>query len=459
MKSPSLKLSLIGVLGILIILLTGIIVFKIDIIILLILSIIFIAIVAHFNGMHIGDIIDGMKEGCSQAFVGLLFFLLIGAIIGIWIQAGTVPALVYYGLKILNPKYFLISSFFICSIVSSVVGTSWGTIGTVGIAIIGVATGSGLNIPLGVVAGSIVSGAWFGDKMSPISDSTVLTATASHADVYSHIKAMCYTTIPSYLLTLVVFAIMNHFYSTGSTLNYQTISPIQELLEQQYHIGMSVFIPALLLVVLCILKVDAILSLLCVIGAGVVCSIVVQGNSLTNAFDAIMNGVHVQTALPSVNTLLNRGGINSMMSTFLLGFMALCLGGVLQKTGFLHVIISKITTRLKSTFSLVLTTMLTCVLGNAVFGDTYLTIVLNANMYSSIYEERGLDSSMLSRTIEEAATMSTPLIPWTAASAFIIGALGVSTLEYAGFAVLNIINPLLSLCFTALGIAIVKKKK
>lgn len=459
MKNSSLKVCITGVLGILLILLTGVIVFKINIVILLTLSIIYVGVVACLNGYKLEDIIEGMREGCSQAFVGLLFFLLIGAIIGIWIQSGTVPALVYYGLDILNPKYFLVSSFVICSLVSSVLGTSWGTIGTVGIAIMGVATSSGLTIPLGMVAGSIVSGSWFGDKMSPISDSTVLTATASKADVYKHIKAMMYTTIPSYLITLVIFAIINFKYVSNATLDFNSVNRIKETLQGEFYLGIMVFVPIILLVVLSLLKVNAILSLLIAIGCGVLCSVIFQGNSLSSALEAIMNGMTLKTGVEEVDTLVNRGGINSMMSTFLLGFTALCLGGVLQKLKYLHILVSNITSKLKNVFSVVLTTMTTCVLGNAVFGDTYLTIVLNANMYDEIYDERDLDETMLSRTIEEATTMSTPLIPWTAASAFIAGALGVSTVEYAKFAILNFVNPVVSLLMTFFGIAVIKKSK
>ena len=458
MKKPSLMLSIIGIGGLIVLLLTGILVFQIDIVLLLVLGIIYITAISRLNGVKFRDIIDGMKQGCSEAFVGLLFFLLIGAIIGIWVQAGTVPALVYYGLNLLSPQYFLITSFIICSIVSAIVGTSWSTIGTVGIAIMGVATSSGLSIPLYVVAGSIVSGSWFGDKMSPISDSTVLTATACNTPVYEHIKSMCYTTLPSYAVSLVIFIFINRHYSQNVSLDTAAILEIQTVLHAHYNVGFLAFLPAILLFVLCVLKIDAIITLISVIGTGVLCSVVVQGNIVTAAFDAVMSGVHVDTSVEAVNILLNRGGITSMMPTFLLGFMALCLGGVLQKTGFFHVLVEKVTGKLNHVFPLVLTTMATCALGNAVFGDTYLTIVLNANMYKDAYDSRGLHTSMLSRTIEEAATMSTPLIPWAAASAFIMGALGVPTVEYAGFAVLNLVNPVVSLLFAAIGFGVIRKK-
>lgn len=456
MKSSQ-KNAWISIAGVLCILLIGILLFRIDVILLLILSMIYLAIVGRSQGMSLSDFIQGMKDGCSQAFIGLLFFLLIGALIGIWMQAGTVPALVYYGLDILSPRYFLVSSFVICAIVSTVIGTSWGTVGTVGIAIMSIATASGIQIPLSVIAGSIVSGSWFGDKMSPISDSTVLAATACGTDIYKHIRSMCYTTLPASLITLVLFFMVNQYYAQAVVLNQEAIEPLKATLNELYQINIWVLIPPVLLVILCVLKIDAVVSLLSAIGAGILVSILIQKNTITLAFDAVMNGISIETSVEAVNVLLNRGGIYSMMPTFLLGFTALCLGGALEKTHALHVILESITKKTKSVVTLVFTTMVSCFMGNAVFGDTYLTLVLNANLYRDIYEEKGLDLSILSRTVEEATTMSTPLIPWTAASAFVVGALGIPTLEYLPFAFLNLTIPAVSLLVAFFGIGIMRK--
>lgn len=264
MKSSQ-KNAWISIAGVLCILLIGILLFRIDVILLLILSMIYLAIVGRSQGMSLSDFIQGMKDGCSQAFIGLLFFLLIGALIGIWMQAGTVPALVYYGLDILSPRYFLVSSFVICAIVSTVIGTSWGTVGTVGIAIMSIATASGIQIPLSVIAGSIVSGSWFGDKMSPISDSTVLAATACGTDIYKHIRSMCYTTLPASLITLVLFFMVNQYYAQAVVLNQEAIEPLKATLNELYQINIWVLIPPVLLVILCVLKIDAVVSLLSLI--------------------------------------------------------------------------------------------------------------------------------------------------------------------------------------------------
>lgn len=452
---PSQKSAWIGVGGILIILMGGIFL-KTDVILLLIISLVYLGTIAYWQGMSVQDFLDGMKEGCSQAFIGLLFFLLIGGLIGSWIQSGTVPALIYYGLNLLNPNYFLLSSFVICTLVSTIIGTSWGTVGTVGTAIIGIAIASGLSIPIPVIAGSIVSGAWFGDKMSPVSDSTVLTATACGTSVYRHIQSMAYTTIPAYVVSMIIFSLINWGYTQQSGLNPEAIAPLRQELESLYQMNVFVFIPPLVLVILSILKTDAVISLLSAIGTGSLVAIFVQKNTVGEALNAIMHGVMVDSPVEEINQLLNRGGIYSMMNTFLLGFIALCLGGALQKTRFLQVILEKIASKTRNVFQLVFITMISGTTGNAMFGDTYLSIVLNANLYRDLYQKNGLDASMLSRVIEESTTMMTPLIPWAAAGAFVAQALKVPTQEYAPYVVLNLMTPVISLLFTFFGKGIVR---
>ena len=457
-KEPSLKISLIVLIGILIILLSGTLIFKINIVLLLILSIIYIGIIGKFNNISQKEIIEYMSYGCSKAFIGLLFFILIGGIIGIFILSGTVPTLVYYGLNILSPKFFLPTTLLICTLLSSIIGSSWSTVGTVGIAIIGIATTSNLSIPLPIIVGVIVSGAWFGDKMSPVSDSTVMTATSVGANVYDHIKVMSMTTLPAYIISLIAYTIINSFYEVKD-IDINNIQIIKNTLNSVYNISILNFIPLLILIILSVLKIDAIKSLLITIGIAILCTIFLQNKTLYDCFEAIMNGVNINTNNIEVDTLLNRGGINSMMSTFLLCFFALSMGGVLEKCGFLKVIIKGITKKLKSTFGIVFTTMSTCILGTAIFADIYLSIILNGNMYKEEFKKRGLKNTMLSRTIEEGTTLFAPLIPWTAASAFITATLNVATIDYAKYTILNLVNPILSLIFTLLGIFIVKIKK
>ena len=456
-KDPSLLIASIGIIGILLILITGIVVLKVNINVILFMSLIYISIIAKIAGFSIDTVLEGMKESVSKAFIGLVFFLLIGAIIGVWIQCGTVPTLVYYGLNILTPKFFLTTSLIICSIVSFATGTSWGTVATVGIAIMGVGIGGGFNIPLPLVAGSIVSGAWFGDKMSPISDTTVMASMSVEADIYDHLKVMWYTTLPSYIITLIIYTLLGFRYSS-SGFDVAGVHEIQGVLANNFDINWIMFIPIVVVLVLSVLRCPAVSTLVIGIVLGVIISVFCQGNGLTETLASINDGYTKVTGVEMVDKLLIRGGINSMMSTFSLGFLALCLGGALEKIGFLRVVIGKILGKLKRVFSLVLLTMLSCILGNIVFGDVYLTIILNGSLYKDSYDKFGLHRAMLSRTIVEATTMSIPLIPWSVAGAFVAGTLGIATVDYFKFTFLNIINPILSLILTLFGVFVIKRK-
>lgn len=458
MRQPSLKLSLIGTLGAIVILFLGLLVLHLDITLLLFLDMIYVAMVARIDGLQVNDLVDGMSASCAQALTGLLFFPLIGALIGVWIHCGTIPTLLYHGLNILNPRYFLISSFLICSLTALMIGTSWGTVGTVGIVIMGVAEGGGLDLPAGLVVGSIVSGAWFGDKMSPISDSTLLTTTVVDVGIYPHIRAMACTTLPTYLLTFLVFGVLNRILSGEAEMDAEILLQMQMGLSGQYELSFLTFLPPLLLMLLCFLQVHVFVALLSGIGSGVVCSILVQHNSFSAAMGALMSGENTQTGVTALDNLLGWGGIDAMIQGFYLCLLAVCLGGALQRTGFLSSIISHSWRYLKSNFALIFSTMLTSVLGNCIFSDNYLSIVLNGGIYRELYKKYGLSFTMLSRTIEESATLSAPLIPWTAAGVFISETLGVPVREYAPFVILNLLNPVVSLCMCRFGIGVITQE-
>lgn len=457
MEQPSLKLSLVGTLGALVILFLGLFFLHLDITLLLFLDMIYVAMIARIHGIQVAELIDGMSTGCAQALTGLLFFPLIGALIGIWIQCGTIPALLYHGLNILNPSYFLVTAFLLCSLVSLIIGTSWGTVGTLGIVIMGVAEGGSIDLPAGLIVGSIVSGAWFGDKMSPISDSTLLTTTVTEVDVYRHIQVMSYTTLPSYLLTAVVFGVLNRVLASGAEMDGAVLLQMQSALAEQYHLSVASFLPPILLMLLCLLRIHVFVALLSGIGAGVVCSMLTQGSTFPAAMTALMSGGQAETGVSALDTLLSQGGIDAMINGFYLCLLAVCLGGALQRAGFLSSIIRHCRHHLKSDFSLILSTMITCVLGNCVFADNYLSMVLNGNIYRPLYQEHRLSMTMLSRTIEESSTLSAPLIPWTAAGVFISETLGVPVSTYAPFVILNLLTPVVSLCMSRFGVGVVTR--
>lgn len=454
-QKPSFAASAGVFLGIVLILIVGIKVLKVDIHVLLIFGLILASGVAKIYGYTIDDLMDGMKHSISRAMVAMVIFILIGTIIGSWIHAGTVPALIYYGLKFLSPKFFLPLGLIICSITSLATGTSWGTTGTVGLALMGM--GVGLGIPAPIVAGMIVSGAFFGDKMSPISDTTNLAAVSAGTDLYKHIGAMLYTTVPAYIISLILYTIVGFRYSSGANANTEQIIQIQNILAEKFNLNPIVLLPIIVLLVMSIMKIHSIPAMLTGTFLGTIIAIVFQGSSLSAALTAINYGFSDATGVEIVDNLLLRGGIQRMMWTFSLSFIALCLGGVLEKVGYLTVLIEKIVSKIKSAANMVTLVIFTTALSNAAMGEIYLSVILNGSLYREAFEEKGLQKRMLSRLLEEGGTMTGALIPWCTAGAFVAATLGVPTMSYVPYAFLNILNPLISIILAYFGIFILRE--
>jgi len=456
-RKPSFGASLGVFLGIVGILVIGILAFKMDIHILLSLGLILSCIVGIRSGFTLDELFEGMGQSLKNAMVALLIFVLIGTIIGSWIHAGTVPALIYYGLKFLSPKFFLPAGFIVCSITAFATGTSWGTAGTVGLAMMGM--GMGLGIPAPAIAGMVVAGAAFGDKMSPMSDTTILAASSAQTDMYEHIKAMSYTTIPAYIISLIIYTVLGFKYTQTATMSSDQVVQLQSTLVDTFNLNPIVLLPIIVVLVLSFMKVPSVPALLLGTVLGTIIAIVFQGASLAEAFSALNYGYTQTSGIEIVDKLLIRGGIQNMMWTFSLAFIALCLGGVLETVGFLKVLIEKILLRVKSDAGLVLVTMISTILGCAATSEVYLSIILNGSLYTEAFEKRGLKKSLLSRILEEGSTLVGPMIPWTTCGAFMAGALGVSSLELAPFALLNWINPLISVVLAYCGVFVFKEIK
>lgn len=433
----------------------GISVLKVDIQVLLLIGLVLTIGVVMKLGYSFDEVVKKMKAGIQRAFTALCIFILIGALIGTWIQAGIVPTLIYYGLKTISIKYFLPIGLIICSITSLATGTSWGTCGTIGVAFM--AMGLSLGIPAPVVAGMIVSGAFFGDKISPLSDTTNLAAVSADTDLYKHIKSMLFTTVPSYIIALIGFTLLGFKYAEG-TLNMEIVNEIMTTLNNNFNINILLLIPVAVVLYLSIKRVDAIISIGCGVALGVLFSVIFQSNGIAAALNAINYGYESHTGLKLVDELLTRGGIQSMMWTFSLSFIALALGSVLEGFGFLQVLLKDLIMRVKKIGSLAVLVIGTCFFTNVVMCEIYLSIILNGSIYKNTFKERGLDESMLSRFLEEGSTLTGALVPWTTAGAFVSGVLGISVIDYAPYALLNIINPIISILFAYLGIAIIKKK-
>lgn len=411
------------------------------------------SLIAVRKGFRWSDIEQGIFETIKMSMQSILILLIIGVIIGTWILGGIVPTMIYYGLKILSPSVFLVMSCIICSIVSISTGSSWTTIGTIGVALVGV--GRGLGIPDGLIVGSIISGAYFGDKMSPLSDTTNLAPAMAGANMFDHIKHMVYTTTPSLAIALILYGVLGARYA-GGELDTVGINQLLDTMSATFHISPLMFIPPVLVILMVIKKVPAIPGLL---GGGVLGAIfaaLFQGAGLTEIIAAAHYGYSSSTGIEAVDSLLSGGGLNSMMWTISLVLLALSFSGVIEHTGMLKVIVDKIIQGANTDGKLILATIITSIFTNYTTGVQYVALVLPARMYKDIYRKRGLAPKNLSRATEDSGTLVAPLVPWSTDGAFISGALGVSPMTYIPYCFMNLINPIISIIYGFTGFSIAK---
>jgi len=454
-KPAKLAVALIPVLFLIVALSVTIVVFKQDPHIALIAAAAVAAIVGVYHNYSWKTIQDGMVHGISLAMGPVLILMVVGTMIGTWISGGIVPAMIFYGLKILSPGIFLVATLLICSIVSLGTGSSWSTAGTVGVALIGV--GQGLGIPLPMVAGAIISGAYFGDKMSPLSDTTNLAPAVAGTDVFSHVRHMVYTTTPSYLIAIVLYGLLGLKFR-GGRIDSDNIRVLLTTIEDNFDINLLLLLPPVLVIVMVIRRVPPLPALLGGTVLGSLFDIFSQGRSLADTALAAKAGFVSQTGIQMVDDLLTRGGLESMMDTVALIICALSFGGIMEKTGLLQVIAETLLKKVRKTGSLVLTTILSCIGMNIIASDQYMAIVIPGRMYRGAYLKLGLHPKNLSRALEDSGTLSSPLIPWNSCGAFMGATLGISPLLYAPFAFLNLINPLVSIFYGYTGITMHKLK-
>jgi len=411
------------------------------------------AIVAILSGYKWDTIEKGIINTISMSMNAMLILMIVGMIIGTWILAGIVPTMIYYGLKILAPGIFLVAATLICAVVSLATGSSWTTAGTVGIALIGV--GQGFGIPLPMVAGAIVSGAYFGDKMSPLSDTTNLAPAMAGAKLFDHVRHMVYTTGPSLIIALVLYWIIGRKYAT-SNCDTAGVQVILDGLSAKFRISPLLLLPPLLVIVMVVLRTPAIPGLMGGAVLGGLFAWLFQGAGMTAIIKSAHYGYVSGTGLASIDSLLTRGGLDSMMWTVSLILCALSLAGVLESTGMLNAISVAIMKLARGTGSLIFATLCTCVGTNLVAGDQYLSIVIPGRIFKDMYAERGLHPKNLSRALEDAGTLTSPLVPWNTCGAFMYTTLGVYPFAYAPFAFLNLINPVISMIYGYTGFTIEK---
>ena len=423
---------------------------------LLVIAVIWVASHSALLGYSYNSIKSAMIAGIQKGLGAIFIFFLIGILVAALIESGTIGGLIYYGLDLLHPTFFLPAGLVLCSLMSIATGTAWGTIATIGIVLMGL--GGALGIPLPLVAGMIVSGASFGDKMSPVSDTTNLAAMSASTDLYAHIKSMLYTTVPTYLISLILFATLGFCYS-GEILSAEELSVFKDNLDIEFVIGPITLLPLLVLLTLSLRKTPAEISMLASVGMAVILAVIFQDRTVAEVLNSLHTGYVSSTGQEQLDDLLSRGGITSMMWTMSLALITLSLGGILDRGGFVRVLLSGILKRIKRSASLMATTIGAGIVSNMSMGEGYLSIIFGGQIFKDSYEKDGLENHMLSRCLEEGATLSTSLIPWTTSGAFITGVLAMSPLEYGPWAFFNYINPLLSIGLAYLGFGIFRKNQ
>ena len=398
------------------------------------------------------EIQEMMSQAITRALPAIYIFILIGMVIASFMQSGTIAMLIYYGLGILEPSFFLLSGLLLCCLMSVATGTSWGTVGTLGVVFIGI--GEALQIPLPIVAGMIVSGATFGDKMSPVSDTTNLAAMSAETNLYAHIRTMLITTVPTLLIVSVILLFLGSFYA-DNRLPSVSIANIREALDQAYNLNPVVtLLPLVVMLGMSLRRYSPQVSMTGSIVTATIIAIAYQQSSAVSVANALWSNTPGTTGIESIDNLLGRGGITSMSWTLILSLMALALGGVLFGGGFLTALLSGMINQIKRTTSLIGLTIASGFVGNIAMGEAYISIILNCQLFKGSFEAMKLDSSLLSRSVEEGSTVTTGLIPWTTAGAFYAATLGIPVLDYLPYAFFNYLTPIVSVSMAALGLGL-----
>ena len=469
-KSPTIFQALFPIIFLVVLLIINVSVFGDDALsgsmqIVLILSSAVASIIAFNLGFTWLEIQKGIVKSINSSIPSILILFLVGSLAGSWLLSGIVPAFIYYGIQILNAKIFLFAACIISIVVSMATGSSWTTSATIGIALIGI--GRALDISDGLVAGAILSGAYFGDKMSPLSDTTNLAPAMAGGDLISHIKYLSLTTLPSIIISLIIFIILGFNISDSIGLNNAEV--ISSAIKEKFYISPVLFIVPLVVIILIYNKIKAVPALFVGVILGSAFALIFQSNlvlevsdSSSNSWKALFSGtmislygsISIDSSNEMVSKLLSSSGMFGMLDTIWLVICAMIFGGVMEKAGFLKKIISIILNKIKSTGSLITSTAGTCIFFNLTASDQYLSIVVPGKMYSSIYKEKGLAPENLSRTLEDGGTVTSVLVPWNTCGAYHASVLNVATLTYLPFCFFNLISPIMTILFAYLKIKI-----
>lgn len=424
------------------------------------------AIVGFVKGVSYEEMMNAVADNLKSTSSALLILLMVGALSGTWLLSGIIPTMIYYGIQLLNPSIFLLVSVLVCALISVATGSSWTTSATVGIALIGV--GNAMGIPMGMTAGAILSGAYFGDKMSPLSDTTNLAAAMAGTDLFTHIRYMLYTTVPTLVITLIVFGVLSATVEPAAAV--ETASLLNAITES-FTISPWLFSVPVLVIALIVRKTPPLAALLIGTLGGALAALLFQPElirtlsgttelNFESVYITLLNAITVDLAVESSNTVLNdlftSGGMAGMLGTIWLIICAMVFGGVMESIGALSKITAALLKLSKSTFGLVANTVGSCLALNVTASDQYLAIVVPGKMFAKAYEQKGLAPENLSRTIEDSGTVTSVLVPWNTCGAYHSSVLGVSVFEYFAYAVFNYVSPVMTLLFAALSLKIRK---
>ena len=411
---------------------------------------------ARLLGYDFMGIRHAMNSGISNALQAIYIFILIGVLIASFVESGTLATLIYYGIEFIHPAWFLPAGLLLCSFMSIATGTSWGTVGTIGVVLMSI--GTAMNIPEPIIAGMVISGACFGDKMSPMSDTTNLAAMTSRTELYSHIKSMLCTTGPTYLLVMIIFAVVGMEFA-GNELPRAELQALQSAIDGTFSTSLLTLLPLIAMLGLSVARIAAEPSMMAASITAVLLAVLLQGQDMSVMLNSLYNGGSVRTGMESLDQLMARGGITSMLWTLSLSLLALALGGILESCQFLKVLIARLLKKIKRAASLVAATIVSCFVGNLTMGEAYMSIILGGQLFGDAYDHKQIERNVMSRSLEEGATLTTALIPWTTGGAFFASTLGVAVLDYAPWALLNWINPFISILFAYFGVALFRSSR
>lgn len=455
-RMPKVWEALIPVAAIMVFMIVGTVIWGMDPHIPLVLACVVTAFVAAACGYKWEAIITGALDSIKSAVEALVIILCVGMLIGSWVWAGTMPAMVYYGLKFISPSVFLALGLVLTAIVGLATGSSWTASGTVGVALMGVAMGLGISAPL--AAGMIIAGAYTGDKLSPLSDSTNVAAAAAETPLYDHVGSMMTTTIPSFCISFVLYLIVGFVVIDTSGYDASLAQGIMDAIADNFYLSPWIMIPVLVVIFAAVKRIPAIPSLLLAAAVAAVIAILAQGASLPDVLIGLQAGFSIETGNEYADSLLNRGGLDSMLWTISLIMFALAYGGMMEKCRFVESLMGGIVKRVKSTASLVAATIITGIICDVILTDQYLAIMIPSRMFRDEFDKRDLSRSFLSRTTEDGATLWSPMIPWNGCGAYQAATLGVHNFAFMPYAFVNLINPVLAVVITAFGIGIKYKE-